>query len=65
MFEGPMQTAVFYGTVPERFEHAGRRNEIVGNDFSRVSFSDGIAWRGDVDIDAQIWPPEYVPVRDA
>jgi hypothetical protein len=59
-FIGPMKTGAFSGVSPR----TGRRNEIIGNDFTATDFRGAIGWRDDFPIDMQRWPAGYVPIPD-
>lgn len=62
-FIGKIDGCIWYGTAPEPgHQHdAGRRNEIINNDFSEATLTDNIGWRGNFDIDSQIWPAGAKP----
>jgi hypothetical protein len=63
-FEGRIRTAVFYCRAPSNALCDGKVNEIVGNDFTQAIISDNVAWRGNVDLSAQVWPAGYTPQED-
>jgi hypothetical protein len=60
-FAGRLEGVVFTASDPD----GRRRNEIRGNDFREADLVD-VAFRGGVDLDAQLLPsgPEYVRIRD-
>jgi len=61
-FVGRMNGCVWNGVVPELMDrYAGRRNVIVGNDFSQTVFTDNVGWRSSVPLRDQLWPVGYVP----
>lgn len=43
---------------------AGRRNEIVGNDFSGAVITDDVGWRFGYPVGDQVWPEGFVPRLD-
>jgi len=62
-FHGAMSGCVFYGSAPSGQPCAGKVNEILGNDFTDVRFTN-VGWRRGIDVDAQRWPTGYVPDTD-
>ena len=61
-FVGTIDGCAWYGTAPE---HAGgRRNDIRGNDFTDAVITSNVGWRGDFDLDAQLWPESSPPGVD-
>lgn len=62
-FIGKIDGCNWYGTVPDHHNDAGRRNEIINNDFSQATLTDNVGWRGEFDMNAQTWPSEGTPPR--
>jgi hypothetical protein len=60
VFTGKMQSGAFGGES----SRTGRRNEILGNDFSAAEISDNFAWRFGFPVAEQTWPAGYVPLQD-
>lgn len=58
-FLGKIDGCAWYGTDPEH--EGGRRNDIRGNDFTEAVITPNVGWRGDFDLDAQLWPEGIVP----
>jgi uncharacterized protein YjbI with pentapeptide repeats len=59
-FVGRVAKAVFYGTAPDGHRCDGKRNTIIGNDFSSADLRD-VGFRGGVSLDAQSWPEGFDP----
>ncbi len=65
-FEGPIDNAVFYGTVPAEMPRAGEVNRYVDNDFTGAVLG-SVSLRGGIDAGQQRWPAGVDPaslVRD-
>jgi hypothetical protein len=61
-FVGRMNGCVWFG---HDSGHDGeRRNTIEGNDFTRTTFTDNVAWRAGFPLDQQRWPDGFTPVVD-
>jgi hypothetical protein len=64
VFAGKIDGCVWYGAVPTGHDDAGRRNDIIANDFSGAVIGSNVGWRGPFDFGAQRWPDRYVPLAD-
>lgn len=60
VFTGKMQSGAIGGVSPR----TGRRNEVMGNDFSAADISANFAWRFDFPVAQQTWPTAFVPLQD-
>ncbi len=59
-FEGRIDSAAFYGTVPDQHPRAGERNRFEENDFTAADLG-GIELRGGIDPSRQHWSEEIDP----
>lgn len=59
-FEGRIDSAAFYGTVPDDHHRAGEHNPFEGNDFTLANLG-GIELRGGIDPSRQHWPDGIDP----
>ena len=59
-FVGKMNGCVWFGE-DRRDPHRLRVNEIGGNDFTGVVFSQNVSWRHNFPVERQRFPPGYTP----
>lgn len=62
-FLGKIDGCTWYGTAPEH--DGGRPNDIRGNDFTEAVITPNVGWRGQFDLDRQLWPEGFVPTVDS